>query len=57
MIPEQSRSADRKQLSPSRVIDLLSQRFDRIEGGKKDGSVAVMKKIARALEVDLDDLV
>ncbi len=28
-----------------------------IESGKKDGSVAAMKKIAEALEVDLDDLV
>lgn len=28
-----------------------------IESGKKDGSVPVMKKIADALEVDLDDLV
>lgn len=28
-----------------------------IESGKKDGSVAAMKKIAAALKVDLDDLV
>jgi len=28
-----------------------------IESGKKDGSVSVMKKIADALKVDLDDLV
>ena len=28
-----------------------------IESGKKDGSVSVMKKIAEALKVDLDDLV
>lgn len=28
-----------------------------IESGKKDGSVAAMKKIAEALRVDLDDLV
>jgi len=28
-----------------------------IEGGKKEGSVAAMKKIAEALKVDLDDLV
>lgn len=28
-----------------------------IESGKKEGSVSVMKKIAEALRVDLDDLV
>jgi ribosome-binding protein aMBF1 (putative translation factor) len=28
-----------------------------IEGGKKDGSVSAMKKIADALGIDLDDLV
>lgn len=28
-----------------------------IEGGKKEGSVSVLKKIAEALKVDLDDLV
>lgn len=28
-----------------------------IEGGKKEGSVSVLKKIAEALRVDLDDLV
>jgi DNA-binding XRE family transcriptional regulator len=28
-----------------------------IEGGKKEGSISVMKKIAEALKVDLDDLV
>jgi ribosome-binding protein aMBF1 (putative translation factor) len=28
-----------------------------IEGGKKEGSISAMKKIAEALKVDLDDLV
>ncbi len=28
-----------------------------IETGKKEGSISVMKKVAEALEVDLDDLV
>lgn len=28
-----------------------------IETGKKDGSISAMKKVAEALEVDLDDLV
>ncbi|QCI97266.1 helix-turn-helix domain-containing protein [Agrobacterium larrymoorei] len=28
-----------------------------IEGGKKEGSLSVMKKIAEVLNVDLDDLV
>jgi transcriptional regulator with XRE-family HTH domain len=28
-----------------------------IEGGKKEGSISAMKKIADALNVDLDDLV
>lgn len=28
-----------------------------IESGKEEGSISVMKKIAEALKVDLDDLV
>lgn len=37
--------------------ELSAPYISEIESGKKDGGVAAMKRIADALEVDLDDLV
>lgn len=39
------------------AAELSAPYISEIESGKKDGSVAAMKKIAAALKVDLDDLV
>lgn len=36
---------------------ISSPYLSEIESGKKDGSIAVMKKVAKALDVDLDDLI
>lgn len=39
------------------ATDLSAPYVSEIESGKKEGSISVMKKIAVALKVDLDDLV
>jgi DNA-binding XRE family transcriptional regulator len=39
------------------TVGVSAPYISEIEGNKKDGSVSVMKKIAEALKVDLDDLV
>lgn len=39
------------------TVGVSPTRISEIEGGKNEGSVSVLKKIAEALRVDLDDLV
>ncbi len=41
----------------SQLTNLSAAYISEIETGKKDGSIASMKKIAKVLKVDLDDLV
>ncbi len=38
-------------------VDISASFLSQLERGKKEGSVSVMKKIAAALRVDLDDIV
>jgi ribosome-binding protein aMBF1 (putative translation factor) len=49
------RGLSARQLAAS--TGLSAPYISEIESGKKEGSVSAMKKIAQALEVDLDDLV
>ncbi|CCV06567.1 conserved hypothetical protein [Mesorhizobium metallidurans STM 2683] len=39
------------------ATELGAPHISEIESGKKEGSISAMKKIAAALNVDLDDLV